>query len=79
MLTLPRGHTPFELQLARQVAQELGSEDLHVFWSAGPHRLQVRPPAVPSLAQGLAVVGAVIGVLASALGSRRPRPQRPLI
>jgi len=77
MLTLPRRHTEAELQLARRVAQQLGSEDLHVFWSDGLPSPQVRPPASPTVAQGLAVVAAVIGVLASALGSRRPRPQPP--
>ena len=78
MLTLPRGHSQYELQLARQVAQQLGSEDLHVFWSAGPPAPQVRLPALPNLAQGRAVLGAVIDALSAALGSRRARSQHPL-
>lgn len=78
MLTLPRGHSEVELQLARRVAQQLDSEDLHVFWSDAPRPRRVRPPAKPGLAQGLAVMGAVIGALASAVNSRRPRPQRTL-
>jgi len=73
MLKLPRGHSRYELQLARQVAEQLGSEDLHVFWSEGPPRVRVRPPPVPSLAKTLSAFGTVIGVLTSALGSRRPR------
>ena len=73
MLKLPRGHSEFELELARSVAHQLGSEDLHVFWSARPLSPRVRPPALPTLAQGLAVVGAAIGALASAVSSRRPR------
>ena len=72
MLTLPRGHSESELQMARRLAQQLESEDLHVFWSESRRSPRVRPPVLPSLAQGLAVVGAVIGALASALGSRRP-------
>lgn len=78
MLTLPRGHSEVELQLARRVARQLDSEDLHVFWSDGPRPRRVRPPATPSLAQGIALVGAAIGALASAVNSRRPRPQRTL-
>ena len=78
MLTLPRGHSEVELQLARRVARQLGSEDLHVFWSDGPRHRRVRPPAKPSLAQSIAVVGAVIGALASAVSSRRPRPHHTL-
>ncbi len=77
MLTLPRGHTRSELALARLVARRLGSAELHVLWSDGPP-----PPRVPareslSLGQGLTVLAAVIGVLASALGPRRPGPQPP--
>jgi len=77
MLTLPRGHSQYEFELARQVAEQLGSEDLHVFWSEGQRRLRVRPPGVPSLAKSLAAFGTVIGVVTSALGSRRPRLPRP--
>ncbi len=76
MLTLPPGHSRSELALARLVARQLGSEDLHVFWSDGLPPPQVRAPSL-GLAQGLTVLAAVIGVLATALGSRRPRPQSP--
>ena len=34
MLTLPAAHTESELELARLLAEALGSEELHVFWSA---------------------------------------------
>ncbi|MDQ3645126.1 MAG: hypothetical protein M3356_06445 [Actinomycetota bacterium] len=77
MLTLPRGHSESELALARLLARRLRSEELYVFWSAAPPPPQVRPPESLSLAQGLTVLAAVVGVLASALGSRRQRPQPP--
>jgi len=34
LLTLPADHTDSELELARLIAELLGSEELHVFWSA---------------------------------------------
>lgn len=34
LLTLPASHTDSELELARLLAEALGSEELHVFWSA---------------------------------------------
>jgi hypothetical protein len=34
LLTLPASHTESELELARLLAEALGSEELHVFWSA---------------------------------------------
>jgi hypothetical protein len=77
MLTLPRGHSQSELALARLVARRLGSEHLYVFWSDGLPAPRVRAPESLGLAQGLTVLAAVIGVLASALGSRRARPQSP--
>ncbi len=78
MLKLPRGHSESDLELARRVARQLGSGDLHVFWSDSLPSPRLRPPALPSLAEGLAVVGGALGALASAFNARRPRPQRPL-
>ena len=45
MLTLPASHTDEELELARLIAEMLGSEELHVFWSdvdSGACRVQDR-------------------------------------
>ena len=72
MLVLPAGHSESDLELARHVASRLGCGDLHVFWSEGPARPAV-PYELPTLGQGLAVLAAVVGALASALGPRRPR------
>jgi hypothetical protein len=75
MLVLPVGHSDSELDLARRVARQLGTEDLHVFWSdrSLPAR---RTGAHPTRGQALAALGAAIGALAtvaSALGSRHTR------
>ena len=72
MLVLPAGHSDSELDLARRVAHRLGCGDLHVFWSERPAVASARPQQLPTLGQGLAVLAAVVGALASALGSRRP-------
>ena len=34
LLTLPADHTDSELELARLLAEALGSDELHVFWSS---------------------------------------------
>jgi hypothetical protein len=34
LLTLPASHTDTELELARLIAELLGSDELHVFWSS---------------------------------------------
>ena len=76
MLMLPAGHSESEADLARRIARQLGSDDLHVFWSDRPVAASPLPQQLPTLGQGLAVLAAVVGALASALGSRRPRAQR---
>jgi hypothetical protein len=73
MLVLPVGHSDFELDLARRVARQLRSEDLHVFWTDRPSPAR-RAVALPTRGQALAALGAAIGALATALGSRRARP-----
>jgi hypothetical protein len=68
MLTLPACHTDQELALARSIARELDSEDLHVFWS---ERLLLGAAAVrePSAVSGAALAFAAIGALVDALAT----------
>ena len=72
MLTLPACHTTRELALARRIASDLESDELHVFWSERLIR-SAAPPAPSSLstaALAVAAVGALIDALTSALAPR---------
>ena len=49
-----------------------------MFWSDGPPPPQVRLPPLPSMAQSLSALDAVIDAISAGFGSRRSRSQRPL-
>lgn len=69
MLTLPANHLEGELDLARSIARELGSTELHVFWTAAPPLQRV--PPLSARASVLVVFEALIDALGELLTPRR--------
>lgn len=69
MLTLPASHSRAELELARRIAERLGSGELHVFWTACPARTPAEPQEVRLLRTTLAAIGAFFGTLTSTLAN----------
>ena len=67
MLTLPARHSRAELALARQVARNFQSEDLHVFWTASPLPPRNAQPELPVLGMAIVAIGAFFDSLTSTL------------
>ena len=67
MLTLPASHSRAELDLARRVARNFQSEDLHVFWTASPLPPRSAQPELPVFGMAVAAIGAFFDSLTSTL------------
>ncbi len=70
-VTLPSGHEERDFILASRILDELGLEQLHVFWAPPP-------PTLPSMARRLPERDALglldfIGLLAAQVGKRLQR------
>ena len=70
MLTLPAHHLEGELDLARSIAQEIGSAELYVFWTAA-RPVQRVPHAVTARASVLVVFEALMEALGELFAPRR--------
>ena len=76
MLTMPGGHSERELELARAVARHLGAAELHVYWrEGGPAPVAAAIEPAPPLARGLALLGTLVELAATALASRSAQRQ----